>query len=342
MVVEVSIGTFHKGANKSYLLKMSTTSDFTWTQYEDCRTFDNGHCYPLKNGDFPNHHSLSNHIIFPLTSYSMKYHDCSNSSGYLIKDTFTFRSTPSPSKHLEFPNITFGCGCKNHDPLAKDKSYQIAGVFGLGIGERSFTNQIQNQSEGKFSYCLVHVFMKNPPPLYLRFGTDIKPPSSSQTIKFLESSTHAYIVDLVDLGVNKEQLHIHNRQINSPSLKFKGIVFDSGTIMSYLSKGAYDIVVSQLDKHFSKYKGEFKKEIDSKFLIYSRIKGKGYNNIPGVTFYFKGGAKLDVNPEGTFMKKLQGGKETFRLMIRETKTGCWSIFVVVLEYAFSCVSRMNE
>ncbi|CAL0314742.1 unnamed protein product [Lupinus luteus] len=49
MVVEVGIGTFHEGANKSYLLKMSTMSDITWTQREDCRTFDNGHCYPLNN-----------------------------------------------------------------------------------------------------------------------------------------------------------------------------------------------------------------------------------------------------------------------------------------------------
>ncbi|CAL0317341.1 unnamed protein product [Lupinus luteus] len=160
---------------------------------------------------------------------------------------------------------------------------------------------------------------QNPPPMYLRFGSNITPPQSSTTIKLLPYTLYA--VNMVDLGVNGEQLHIDNRLLYPDNITIKGLIVDSGSSMSYLTQGAYDLVVRKLDQHFSKYKGEFIKLDVGNKLCYSRTKGvKEYNNIPGVTYYFEGGSKLDVIPEATFTRKASSGKsEMFCLTIHPTK-----------------------
>ncbi|KAF1894667.1 hypothetical protein Lal_00027045 [Lupinus albus] len=319
MVLEVGIGTFENGAYKSYLQAMDTRSSKIWTQCEDCRR---QHCYSQKDEYFPNSKSKSYMALNPPSTYTLIYADGSNSTGILAKETFTFPSTSSSSPHLKLPNIIFGCGTNNYHPLSVDNSYPIVGIFGLGMEETSFINQIERQSGGKFSYCFVNMVMENHPPMYLRVGTNIKPPRRSKTIKFLPSSTTHYFLDLIDLGVNRERLHINERILNSPDIGYKGIGIDSGAAISYLTKGAYDIVVKKLEDHFSKHKGEFKKERDEEWFMYSRIKGASYNNVPGITFYFEGGAQLDVNPEDTFMRIIiREGVEAFLLTIRQSPLG---------------------
>ncbi|CAL0329651.1 unnamed protein product [Lupinus luteus] len=267
MVVKVNIGTFNNEAYKSYLLVMDTSSGLIWTQCEDCRK-PGGRCYPQKGDYFPNSESKSYTPFNPPSPYTMQYGGGTKTSGFLAKETFTFPSTSSSSPHLKLPNIVFGCGTNNDSPNAKDRRYQIEGVFGMSMDRNSFINQIKTQSGGKFSYCHVQNGEKNSPPSYLRFGTDIKLPPTSKTIK-LSINRDSYFVDLLDLGVNGERLHIDQRIIYSPDIKYKGLLLDSG----------------------------------------------------GVTYYFEGGAQLDVIPEGSFQqvnykfiyniedKTLQFGKE---------------------------------
>ncbi|KAE9595298.1 putative nepenthesin [Lupinus albus] len=180
MVVEVGIGTFDNGAYRSYLLIMDTGSNDIWVQCEDCQSQPNGHCYPQKEDYFPNTKSKSYMPFNPPSPYTLIYGDGRNSSDFFAKETFTFPSSSSSSQHIKLPNIIFGCGTNNHYPLAKDKSNLIAGIFGLGMGKRSFINQIERQSGGNFSYCLVNMDIQNPPPVYLRFGTNIKPPQAQK------------------------------------------------------------------------------------------------------------------------------------------------------------------
>ncbi|CAL0314766.1 unnamed protein product [Lupinus luteus] len=290
MVVEVGIGTFNDGSYKSYLLTIDTGSTHIWIQCEDCRLKPKGHCYPQKDDYFPNSKSKSYIPLNPPSPYNLTYGDGSNSSGFRAKETFTFPSTSPSFPHLKLPNIIFGCGTNNHNSFSRDNNFPIAGIFGLGMDER--------------------------------FGTNIRPPPKSKTIKFLQSSTSHYFVNLVDLGVNGERLHINEKILNSPDKTHKGIAIDSGAATSYISKGAYDILIKKLDNHFLKHKGEFKKEIHQQWFMYSRIKGSGFNNVPGVIFYFEGGAQLDVNPEDTFMRiTLRGSSEALALAIRQTAVG---------------------
>ncbi|CAL0317339.1 unnamed protein product [Lupinus luteus] len=316
MLVEVGIGTFSDGSYKSYLLVMDTGGKIIWTQCEGCRQKPSGHCYSQKEDYFSNSKSKSYIPFNPSSPYTEIYGDGSNSSGFYAKETFTFPSTHLSSPYSKFPNIVFGCGINNH---FASENFERAGVFSMSMDNMSFISQIGTQSKGIFSYCFVRSDLQNPPPMYLRFGSNITSPQSSTTIKLLTSST-LYAVNMVDLGVNGEQLRIDKRLLYPDNITTKGLIVDSGSSISYLSKGAYDVVVRKLEQHFSKHKGEFIKLDVGDRLCYSRIKGiKEYDNIPSVTYYFEGGSKLDVIPEGTFIRVAKSGElETFCLMILPT------------------------
>ncbi|CAL0317340.1 unnamed protein product [Lupinus luteus] len=312
-MVEVGIGTFNNDAYKSYFLVMDTGSSFTWTQCEGCRVKPKGNCFPQEEDYFPNSKSKSYVPFNPPSTYNQHYEGGGNSSGFRAKETFNFPSTSSSSARIKFPNIVFGCGINNHLPLG---DLQIAGVFGMGLQKTSFIRQIETQSGGRFSYCLVPTNLQNPPPMYLRFGTNIKLPRSSKTLNLLKSPLF-YIVKMIDLGVNGERLHIKEEQFYSKDLtSTKGLVVDSGSLPSVISKEAYKVIVSKLEKYFSQYKEEFKKDEFEGWLCYESIKRQQrYKNIPRVTYYFEGGVQLDLDPESSFMALEEDGKQLFCLGI---------------------------
>ncbi|CAL0316664.1 unnamed protein product [Lupinus luteus] len=321
MLVEVGIGTFDNNAYKSYLLVMDTGSTLVWTQCEDCKVPPEGRCYPQKEDYFPSSKSKSYIPSKPQSFYNEIYGEGSYSYGLYSKETFTFPSTSLSSPPSKFPNIVFGCGTNNRNVWAKDNTFLIAGIFGMGVGKNSFVYQIKKQIGGRFSYCFVRDDVENPPPMYLRFGTNIKPPQNPKTLKFQKNAETYYAVNMIDIGVNGERLHLSKSQMFSPDSKVKGLIIDSGAEFTHMHKEAYDVVVSKMDKYFSEHKGEFTKEnLGNGLFCYSRIKGEKYNNIPGVTFYFEGGVQLDIIPEGTFQRKIgPGTKEIFCLMFFPTQ-----------------------
>ncbi|CAL0307543.1 unnamed protein product [Lupinus luteus] len=293
---------------------MDTGGGLSWTQCEGCKIPPEGRCYPQKEDYFPNSKSKSYILVEPKLTYQRQYGDGSYSHGFYSKETFTFHSTSSSSPPLKFSNIIFGCGIKNH--LRSSKAFLIAGVMGMGDDKESFVYQIKNQIGGRFSYCFVRNDVENPLPMYLRFGTNIKPPQSPKTLKFQKAVFPVYNVNMVDIGVNGEQLHLSKAQMFAPDSKVKGLIIDSGSEFSHLYEKAYDAIVSKMDKYFLERKGEFTKEnLGNGRSCYSRINGKKYNNIPGVTFYFEGGVQLDIIPEGTFQRNIDPRrKEIFCLM----------------------------
>ncbi|CAL0307540.1 unnamed protein product [Lupinus luteus] len=323
MLVEVGIGTFNNNAYKSYLLAMDTGSTLIWTQCEGCKIPPEGRCYLQKEDYFPNSKSKSYILVEPKLTYEAQYGDGSYSHGFYSKETFTFHSTSSSSPPLKFSNIVFGCGIKNHIPSSKDNTFLLAGVMGMGVAKESFVYQIKNQIGGRFSYCFVRNDVENPLPMYLRFGTNIKPPQSPKTLKFQKSYFAVYNVNMVDIGVNGEQLHLSKAQMFAPDSEVKGLIIDSGSEFSHLNEKAYDAIVSKMDKYFLERKGEFTKEnLGNGRSCYSRIKGKKYNDIPGVTFYFEGGVQLDIIPEGTFQRNIDPRrKEIFCLMFFRSEFG---------------------
>ncbi|KAK7270122.1 hypothetical protein RIF29_23038 [Crotalaria pallida] len=337
IVVEVGIGTFGNNndndAYKSYLLTMDTGSGTIWTQCESCKQPPPNHCYPQTTPYFPNSESKTYKEIKPNKPYTISYAgEGTNSSGILATETFTFSSaSSSTSKPKKLANIVFGCGLKNYNKnaeaeKAKGNTYPIAGVFGMGLSlekeDHSFIKQVEDKIGGRFSYCFVpkpiddHI---TPPPMYLKFGSDIKEPRTRSfpiIPLFTKQGYGSYFVKLEGLGVNDQRLNIDSSVFSPSSTGPGGLLLDTGSEISYIVKAAFDVLTKKMDSYFENFERLVTKEGG---VCYRRMdSNKGFTNIPSLTFYFEGGAKLDVIPQGTFFyspKQSPASKETFCLAI---------------------------
>ncbi|XP_061351027.1 aspartic proteinase CDR1-like [Gastrolobium bilobum] len=336
MLVKVGIGTFPGNPSYiSYLLLLDTGSSLTWVQCEGCADkHERGrHCYPQKDKLFSNSTSESYSDLLDdkdrkQIPYKITYADLDSSEGVLGSETLTFPSgsaSGSSSRVMSVKGVTFGCGLNNRDSHSRSDEYVVAGVFGFGIyddyGEYSILKKLEPISGGRFSYCFVG-YVEKPLPMYLRFGSEIKPPANLRTTKFLKSNDYGYRVALEGLGFEGKRLDI-DPKVFAPAPSDKkpgGCLIDSGRSMSAIIKDAYEKLEEKVKSHFSSLK-EFKPSVGKKGrLCYTRYHVKGYTkDLPTVTFYFKG-AQLDVLPEGVFHRvvdyKKKPPEETFCLMIR--------------------------
>ncbi|RYR15120.1 hypothetical protein Ahy_B04g071843 isoform A [Arachis hypogaea] len=329
VVVKIGIGTIDiedDVAYKSYLLVFDTGSDLIWIQCEECKIQDENHrCYPQKEEPFPDSKSRTYQPLpssYPLCKYgrsdekgrciyTVKYKTGSiNSTGVLSSETFRFLSTSSPSGTEKVREIVFGCGYKNYDDDRNDgDAYQIAGIFGMSPGPLSFLSQYKGK---KFSYCMVPRHVKNPPPTYLRFASEVKPLTRFQTVDLLmtKATKSLFILQLEDLGVNGKRLRIDRRRLGNQQL-----VVDSGSTNSLMLNGAHEKLVSKLDSILITATGDFKKDVVTfeDQICYKRMrKPQGFTaNIPSVNYYFKGGAHLDLPPQNVFVQKLKRNTEWF-------------------------------
>ncbi|KAK7270121.1 hypothetical protein RIF29_23037 [Crotalaria pallida] len=316
IVVEVGIGTFgNNNAYESYFLTMDTGSGTIWTQCEGCKY---QHCYPQMKPYFPRRESKTYQEFKPTEYYTTTHPaEGTNSSGVLATETFTFTSSSSKSssRQKKLANIVFGCGFQNYDTNSElDKTrgelstYPIAGVFAMALSlereDYSFIKQVEDKIGGRFSYCFVSrpIYGTTPPPMYLKFGSDIKEPRKFSTVPlYLKEKHGGYFVKLEGLGVNGERLNIDPKVFSSRDstrLGPGGLLLDSGSEFSYIVKAAHDVLTKKIDSYFANFKKLVTKEGG---VCYRRKNILGFTPvIPHVTLYLEGGAKLNLDPQSTF------------------------------------------
>ncbi|KAG8389432.1 hypothetical protein BUALT_Bualt02G0228900 [Buddleja alternifolia] len=300
-VVKIGIGTFKsKPPYKEYYLSMATGSSLTWLQCEGCTK-----CFMQTPKPFPKEKSSSFHpLLTGNNSYNIEYHDNDTSHGVLARETFHFRSNTGVMTKIE--NIQFGCGLHNEMKHWDYKSNKIAGTMGLGWGAFSFAKQIILQSKGKFSYCLPLVSGKDIPKTYLRFGDDMQVrvrnrPKTTSLLKVGNKSP--YYVELQGISINWTRLEIDPKVF---ALKDNdssgGCTIDSGVAYSRIIGPAFDTLKLEMQKYFSRFKSL--KEVKGKLgldLCYERSKPERFDNLPYVTFHFRGyGANFYMEPEAVF------------------------------------------
>ncbi|XP_026431294.1 aspartic proteinase nepenthesin-1-like [Papaver somniferum] len=198
---EVGIGTFNGQPQtfKSFYLIIDTSTDIIWTQcrggnhyfYQDSEYYDQGgsnsyHPIPCDQqeeycvGDFCDEDGFC--------LYRQGYLTGAQSSGELVKETFTINSNTGDLESVE--NIIMGCGLDqtdfgqvldvperegDHDwdgPIPAPGTAPIAGYLGLGQGDEGFSLVLQ--LDNKFEYCLESYDLPGADAshTYLRFGAD--------------------------------------------------------------------------------------------------------------------------------------------------------------------------
>ncbi|PSS06440.1 Aspartic proteinase [Actinidia chinensis var. chinensis] len=304
-MVKFGIGTFKsRPPYKEYYLDMDTGSKLTWMQCEGCTN-----CFRQVPKPFPKNSSKSFcPVIFSggrRGYYIVTYADNTYSKGFLARETFYFNSNNNKIEKVE--NITFGCGLNNKMEYGLVKNNKIAGIMGLGWGSDSFVNQIGPQSDGKFSYCLAALNYQTASrriKSYLRFGADIPKRVSSLGITALlrNKKKAQYYLELEGLSLNGQRLDI-SPEVFAMRGNSGGCTIDSGLGYSRIVKPAYDVLLNELEKHFSRHKNLSRYLMNplGLGLCYKREKPDGFKNLPNITIHFKGNkADLVLSPEGSF------------------------------------------
>lgn len=255
-VTNISIGSKHF----SSLLVGGTGGDDIWLQCEGCTS-----CFPVKGGSFPvkeskTYHSLAckHQFCVPKScneagecSYNWKYREGSVTMGVLSSDSLTFPENNSTS--ITFPSIIFGCGYDNQNIsfgryMGGDNV--IAGVFGLGAGQRSILRQLEPQTNIRFSYCLRSYFTNvGSDTTFLRFGPDAQIKGDDkrkvQTVR-LNPSTPRYYVNVTGISLEGKRLNIDPALFELKKGGSGGFAIDSGVGPTLLVPEAYKVLKSEV------------------------------------------------------------------------------------------------
>ncbi|WZZ22665.1 hypothetical protein YC2023_124052 [Brassica napus] len=289
-VVTLGIGT----PKHDLSLIFDTGSDLTWIQCEPCvRT-----CYSQKEPIFNPSSSSSYHNVScssaecsSLSSatgnsgtcsasncvYGIQYGDQSFSVGFLAKEKFTLTASNV------FDGVNFGCGENNQGLFTG-----VAGLLGLGRDKLSFPSQTAATYNKIFSYCLPSSASYTG---HLTFGSA----GVSRSVKFtpistITDGTSFYGLDVVGISVGGQKLAIPPTVFSTP-----GALIDSGTVISRLPPKAYAALRGAFKAKMSQYKNTSGVSIlDTCF----DLTGLKTVTIPTVSFYFNGGAVVQLGSKG--------------------------------------------
>jgi hypothetical protein len=236
-LVDISYGT---PPQKSSAI-VDTGSDLNWVQCLPCET-----CYattsakfdPSKSSTYRTVGCTSNFCnVLPFKScttacqYDYLYGDGSSTSGALSSDTVTIGTGT-------VPNVAFGCGHSNLGSFAG-----AGGLVGLGQGQLSLISQIGGVAVKKFSYCLVPLGSAKTSPLYIGDS------AVAGGVAYTPMVTNNVRSSFYYAGVTG--ITVAGKTVNYPAGTFSidasgrgGMIFDSGTTLTYLETAAFNPVLA--------------------------------------------------------------------------------------------------
>ncbi|XP_062003449.1 aspartyl protease AED1-like [Rosa rugosa] len=127
--------------------------------------------------------------------------------------------------------VAFGCGTDNQNinfGQNDGPKNPIAGIFGLGMAQRSILNQLAKETNRRFSYCLPSSTIPRETHTTLSFGKDAKICGSIQKTEILPAHMQAYSVNLLGISIAEKRLHIDPEIFKLKYGPFGGFFIDTG------------------------------------------------------------------------------------------------------------------
>ncbi|KAH0641609.1 hypothetical protein KY289_032583 [Solanum tuberosum] len=286
-----------------------TGSDLTWTQCEPCVE-----CFkqlapifnPKNSSSYKtigcNNELCDKKVGFlscknDTCNYKEIYGDNSYTIGELSSETFTFASTCG--ENVSIPNIAFGCGHTNRGTFTNVTS----GIIGLGGGKTSIVNQINQETKGKFSYCLIP------------FETSSTNSSITSHINFgdtaIVSGPGVVSTPLIRIQtfytLSLESISIGNKTLPFKSSNFSfippqgNIIIDSGTTLTLVPVDFY----AKLEKTLVASINATRKQDPSKSYNLCYASENGTIDVPKIVVHFTN-ADLELPPTNTFIQVAEG------------------------------------
>ncbi|XP_006302129.2 aspartyl protease family protein At5g10770 [Capsella rubella] len=295
-IVTVGLG------GKNMTLIVDTGSDLTWVQCQPCRS-----CYNQQGPLYDPSVSSSYKTVFcnsstcqdlvaatgnsgpcggnngvPKTTceYVVSYGDGSYTRGDLASESILLGDS-------KLENFVFGCGRNN-----KGLFGGASGLMGLGRSSVSLVSQTLKNFNGVFSYCLPS--LEDGASGSLSFGND------SSVYKNLTSVSYTPLVQNPRLSsfyiLNLTGASIGGVELETTSFG-RGILIDSGTVITRLPPSIYKAVKTEFLKQFSGFPSAPSYSIlDTCFNLtsYEDI------SIPTIKMIFEGNTELEVDVTGVF------------------------------------------
>ncbi|CAN4075826.1 unnamed protein product [Withania somnifera] len=248
-LMKISIGT----PPVDTLVTLDSGSDLTWIQCEPCV-----HCFQQLQPVFNPKNSSTYYKVDcdnlycqdlgpsltctkdNICNYKVTYSDQSHTIGELSIETFTFASSTSSSENVSIPYTFFGCGHDNGELFP----FGTCGVMGLGGGDISIVNQMNEQIEGKFSYCLVpYVVSSTNVTSHINFGDSVvmlnDPSVVSTPLIRREAQKSFYYLTLESISVGDFKNLPFISSTISPNDQ-GNIIIDSGTTLTLVPSDFYE------------------------------------------------------------------------------------------------------
>ncbi|KAL6142751.1 hypothetical protein ACLB2K_061027 [Fragaria x ananassa] len=284
-------------------LAVTTAFAETWVQCDGCIS-----CFPVVGGNFKYKQSTSFQYLLcrdplcvprlcdggGLCKYNISYGAGKKSEGWESNDTFTSPSTNQTSIKWR---VAFGCAYDNQNWSLGDNN-QIAGIFGLGWGQRSILKQLAKETNLRFSYCLPSSTTPSKTHPLLSFGKDAKISGSVQTTDILlVQNWSVYNVNLLGISIAGKRLNI------DPALfKVKkgttggGFIINTGTPYTHFVRGAYTILREEVVQYMMNQCGKRPTRKGVFDVCYEPLRNV---TLPSMTYHFKG-ANLVLDSKAVF------------------------------------------
>lgn len=291
-----------------------TGSDITWTQCEPCTN-----CFPQSLPIFDPKDSKSYKtaecdsdacsLVGSGTScsdgdvcqYEVTYGDQSRTFGDVATDVLTIGGS-------SFKNVVFGCGHQNGGTFSGNTS----GIVGLGNSDISIVNQLDEEIDGKFAYCLSS---RPDSKSHISFGRDaIVKGAGAVTTPFsirADQSTF-YWLSLESMSVGNKNFPVEKSSSSDVGGRRAGtkqttaassngnIIIDSGTTLTLIPSDLFDSLKSELMNQIPETpiddpQGYFD-------LCYSTSDKIA---VPKIVAHFSG-ANVELSPQGSFQEVEEG------------------------------------
>ncbi|CAN0829740.1 Aspartic proteinase CDR1 [Linum grandiflorum] len=218
-----------------------------------------------------------------ICQYRVTYADTWHTSGDLASETLVLGTT-TELIHVVFPNTIFGCGHHN--------TGMFPGIIGLGAGPGSLISQLGPSFGGKFSYCMIPLFVTNPENTStMHFGKNAVVSGTDVVTTPLLSS---------DLGSTFYTLQLESASVGSTKISFG----DSSSTRSSTSFGSPGNIIVDSGTPFSIVPNDFLTEFANAVEVLTIGSNKTSDpqgvlslcymidsnlEVPPITMHFKGG-----------------------------------------------------
>ncbi|KAL2345287.1 hypothetical protein Fmac_006572 [Flemingia macrophylla] len=274
---------------KTFIPKLSSTAKLLACTSPKCTSFFGSHTCP----NCP-------HCPKTCPAYILQY-GSGSTAGFLLLDTLRF-----PQATL--PDFLLGCSILS--------VRQPSGIGGFGRHSHSLPSQLFLK---RFSYCLIsHTFDDSTRSSQLLLQTTSTGDSKTHNLTYTPfypnppSSTNAafseyYYVTLRKVLVGPNSVKIPFPYLQPDSHGNGGTIVDSGTTFTYMERPVYDLLSQELVLQMHRYSRA--KDIEDVSGLSPCYNVAGVKNVtfPGLTFQFKGGARMKLPLQNYF--SFVGGSE---------------------------------